>query len=88
MTPKLLEAAKLIGYDNGCINRQEPEEKWVAECEARLSTYCTLMQLNETELWLAGLTAAQMEDVCCGEQHTNIPAYADYVLDCLFEEPT
>lgn len=87
MTPKLLEAAKLIGYDNGCINRKQPEARWIEACESRLSTYCTPMQLNETEIWLTSLTPAQMEDVCCGEQYTNIPAYADYVLNCLFEEP-
>lgn len=84
-TPTLLEATKLILYDNGMVNRGCSESEAMRAVGRRLCKFAP-EELKSVDEELAKLSKDQLEDVCCGEQHTQISALADKVLSNIFEE--
>jgi len=66
--PNIRKAALEIAYDNGMINRFEPEEKFLDACLSVLGAdgvYET--DLERFEAFLGELTTKEMNDLCCGE---------------------
>jgi hypothetical protein len=65
--PYIKKAALILAYDNDMINREEPEDLFLANCAMSLAsvTHLELIQLDE---WLQTLTDEQMETLVCGEE--------------------
>lgn len=65
--PNLKRAALEIAYDNGMINRSEPETDFLAKA-AKPIEELAIINLIKLEVWLAELTDEQMSTLCAGEE--------------------
>ena len=65
--PTLRKAALIIAYDNGIINRQEPEAEFL---ENAMGALCAdgvpTSEIAELEAFLATLTEEELSTVCVG----------------------
>ena len=84
----LIEAALLIAYDNGMINRCEPEADFIATTISVLGNYSA----DELALVANELSALKevglLDDVCCGEEpfpDNRTTELTKRVLNAIFE---
>lgn len=64
--PNLIRAAKEIAYDNGMINRVEPEKKFIKRVNDLLSKIPDSLKAK-WEDWFEPLMQDDFEALCCGE---------------------
>lgn len=78
---KILDAALLIAFDSGMISANTTWESILPLLKKRLENF-TPDQLEKTEAWLATLSIAELDNVCCGEQPVaGVPDYVNQVLN-------
>jgi len=85
MNQHIIEAAKLIAYDNGAINRLHTEESVVKHMLDSLDVY-TSEELRDVENFLAHLSKEDLEELCTGE-YGAVPAtkLVEAVLEKMFD---
>lgn len=66
----IIKAAKEIWYDNGMVNRDEPEEQHMAKLIPWLNAWYKKypVEVASIELELSNLNEEALETVCCGEE--------------------
>ncbi len=84
--PAIKKAVVMILYDNGMVNRVEPEEESLATWDKSIEGRFTQDQLEACEAELAALTAEELEDVCCGEQYKTPSETLDSLLNSVIGE--
>lgn len=87
----IVKAAKAIWYDNGMVNREEPEEQHMAKLIPWLNTWYQMYptQITAIDLELSTLSADDLETVCCGEeteQEILASALVNNFLNLIFDE--
>jgi hypothetical protein len=88
--PAIKKAALHIAYDNGCINRDEPEERALAHAELALSGH-PAEALHAIDTWLSHIPDADLETICMGEHSdaqkllATAPPITDLLLTQIFE---
>jgi hypothetical protein len=89
--PGIKRAALEIAYDNGGINRFRPEVVVLHELEQFLARQPSEL-LPDIDGWLSGLSDADLETVCCGEESDQLslvktaPPFTHQLLDDYFNE--
>lgn len=84
----LIDAALLIAYDNGMINRYKTEKVFLRETMSVLNGNYSAENLSEVSAELALLTPEQLDDVCTGEAPETDNRVSDLthmVLNSIFE---
>lgn len=85
-TQKLIEAAKLIAYDNGAINRLSTEAEVVTKMIAVAKAVHNEGELEAAENFLAHLSDEDFAELCTGEAGAiNCTPLVDEVLETLFD---
>ena len=85
-------AALAIGYDNGMINRANPQDCYLVSVADELVINFTPDELAKAEAVVAGFSDEELDRVCCGEQGVDWPASiqvgdnTDNVLNAIFGE--
>lgn len=87
----IVKAAKAIWYDNGMVNREEPEEQHMAKLIPWLNTWYQMypIQISAIDLELSNLSPEQLETLCCGEeteQEELASALVNDFLNLIFDE--
>lgn len=82
---RLSEAALMIAYDNGMINRYNPEKEFLDETQKFLTEAYTSPQLVEVETYLAAKSDEDFYDMICGGANQDWPDLVDAVLQSIFE---
>lgn len=90
--PGITRACFLIALDNGGLNCHRPE----AELRSDIATWCSAqpMDLRPIDAWLATLSDADLDTVCCGGQDepeqvellAKAPPFTDALLNDYFEQ--
>ena len=81
----LVEAALLIAYDNGMINRTMPEAYFLNATISLLGSY-SVEELRSVSAELTELKElGKLKDVCCGEGHgIMVTTLTDRILNSIF----
>lgn len=90
--PGITRGCFLIALDNGGLNRHRP----AAKLRSDIATWCSAqpMDLQAIDAWLAALSDADLDTVCCGghgepeqvELLAKAPPFTDALLDDYFEQ--
>lgn len=91
--PGIYRAARLIALDNGGINRNRSEERQKADYGRWIERQPD-EPLPAIDAWLAALSEADLEAVCCGGEGEperdlameGAPPFLDDILNRYFEE--
>lgn len=89
--PRLAEAIRIIAYDNGCVNRFNPESEVVSRAYDRVVAHYESIQLASdlanVDSELAKLTDDELLDVCTmpEEERAAISSIAEEILDVAFD---
>lgn len=81
----LFEAARIIAYDNGMINRTTTEDEILIEMMNRAAERNELYKMVLAERYLARLSSEDLQELCIGEASESTPEYVDKILNDLFE---
>lgn len=69
------EIALIIAYDNGMVNRFEPEAKFIENCEQIISdrNQFATIDIIDLDMWIKTLSDEDKETLAAGE-HTDVMA--------------
>lgn len=86
MYTTLIEAAKLMAYDNGVINRLETEEDVVGHMIDNVKLVYNEGELEAAENFLAHLSKEDLITLCTGEAgEISCPPLVEVVLETMFK---
>lgn len=81
----LERAAELIALDNGAINRLYSRDQVVDKMIKAVKANYPVEVRAEVEEFLSGLTAEELDDLCCGDQdEAEAPQIVKDVLNYMF----
>lgn len=87
--PNILKAALIIFYDNGMINREEPEAEVVASLEKDLDISYINVQLQQMEVELSYFSSQELDALCTGseeeQERLTFSDDLDTLLNFIFE---
>jgi hypothetical protein len=89
----IVKAALLIAYDNGIVNREHPEDEFMATTMKVCDLVKYKPNLDAYNTFLYSLSEEELTDVCCGEDTDmqrvldRAPAGLDDFLNDIFEPP-